>query len=63
MKLQLAKVYEGGRFKGYAVAVDGQILSNQVSTTIESTANDLPVLKAVFFLEAEQAENPICIEV
>lgn len=63
MKFQLAKVYQDGRFRGYAVAVDGQLLSNQISTTIETNPNELPVINAVFRLEDEQAENPIRIEV
>ena len=63
MKFQLAKVYQNGRFKGYGVAVDGQLLSNQISTTIETNPNELPVINAVFRLEDEQAENPIRIEV
>jgi len=63
MKLQLAKVYQNDHFKGYAVAVDGQLLSKQISTTIESNPHELPVIKAVFLLDEEQAENPIRIEV
>ena len=38
MKFQVAKVYRYGRFMGYGIAVDGNLLDGQVSTTVDTDA-------------------------
>lgn len=61
MKTQLAKLYRNGRFTGYGVAVNGELLSSQVSTVIDSDGRGIPTLTAVFNLNSEQVENAVVI--
>ncbi|EJL90227.1 hypothetical protein [Pantoea sp. GM01] len=62
-KIQLAKIYKGDLFKGYGIAVDGELLEQQASTTIESNGVNLPIIVPTFILKNEQVENPIRIQV
>ncbi|MBH3264924.1 hypothetical protein I5R69_25580 [Serratia marcescens] len=62
-KIQLAKIYSGDLFKGFGIAVDGELLEQQVFTTIESSGADLPKLIPTFYLEDEQVENAIRVQV
>jgi len=62
MKIQIAKLYRGDRFIGYGIAVNGELLAQQVSTSIESDAHNLPTIKAIFNLDAELAENQVTID-
>ncbi|HBX2023778.1 TPA: hypothetical protein MM032_003085 [Klebsiella variicola subsp. variicola] len=61
MKFQVAKVYRYGRFMGYGIAVDGNLLDGQVSTTVDTDANGIPLITAVFNMNNEHAENQITI--
>lgn len=62
-KFQIAKVYQSGRFKGYGIAVDGELIECQLSTVIDTEPTAVPTLTATFHITEEQAENPIRIEV
>lgn len=62
MKFQLAKLYRGERFMGYGIAVNGQLLDNQVSTVIDTQSNGLPTVTAVFNLDKNHAESQITID-
>ena len=62
-KIQLAKIYRGDLFKGFGIAVDGELLEQQVCTTIESNSTDLPKLIPTFYLKDEQVENAIRVQV
>jgi len=59
--IQLAKLYMQGQFFGYGLAVDGELLNQQESTTISTNPNELPKINAQFYLKEQQAENPIII--
>jgi len=59
--IQLAKLYKQGQFFGYGLAVDGELLNQQESTTISTNPNELPKINAQFHLKEQQAENPIII--
>ncbi|WP_373629133.1 hypothetical protein [Klebsiella variicola] len=61
MKYQLAKLYRGGEFRGYAIAVDGQLLERQVSTVISTDPGSIPTATVVFKLDSDHAENQITI--
>ncbi|ENZ8120910.1 MULTISPECIES: hypothetical protein [Klebsiella pneumoniae complex] len=61
MKFQVAKVYRYGRFMGYGIAVDGNLLDGQVSTTVDTDAKGIPLITAVFNMKNEHAENQITI--
>ena len=61
MKFQVAKVYRYGRFMGYGIAVDGNLLDGQVSTTVDTDAKGIPLITAVFNMNNEHAENQITI--
>lgn len=62
MKFQIAKLYRGERFMGYGIAVNGQLLDNQVSTVIDTQCRELPTLTVVFNLDKNHAENQITID-
>lgn len=57
MKYQLAKLYRGDRFFGYGITAAGLLLEDQVSTTVETTAEGRPVVIATFNLKSEHLEN------
>ncbi|HGC6390690.1 TPA: hypothetical protein ACI00M_003894 [Cronobacter dublinensis] len=60
-KVQLAQIYRGQRFIGYGVAVDGVLLSQQLSTSINTEPGTVPSITAVLGLDAEANENPVRI--
>ncbi|WP_122095693.1 hypothetical protein [Rahnella sp. Larv3_ips] len=60
--IQLAKLYRSGLFYGYGIAVDGELLEQQIDTNIISEANKMPSITARFRLKEQQAENPIIID-
>lgn len=62
-KIQLAKIYSGETFKGFGLAVDGELLEQQVSTCIESNGVDRTTIIPTFYLKDEQVENAIRIQV
>lgn len=62
MKFQIAKLYRGERFMGYGIAVNGQLLDNQVSTVIDTQCRALPTVTAVFNLDKNHSENQITID-
>ncbi|EMD6792869.1 TPA: hypothetical protein OTP91_002239 [Enterobacter hormaechei] len=57
MKYQLAKLYRGGRFFGYGIAVGGLLIDGQVSTTVKTVPNEIPKVVATFDLSNEQSEK------
>ncbi|MFS7359310.1 hypothetical protein AB6896_10605 [Rahnella inusitata] len=59
--IQIAKLYRSGRFHGFGLAVDGELLDQQVDTNISTKPNELPYITASFYLKEQQAENPIII--
>ncbi|HBQ7281011.1 TPA: hypothetical protein L8Q13_001307 [Klebsiella pneumoniae] len=61
MKYQIAKLYRGDEFLGYAIAVDGQLLDRQVSTIINTEPGSIPTATVVFSLDGDHAENQITI--
>ncbi|HED2640618.1 TPA: hypothetical protein R4Z28_000024 [Klebsiella michiganensis] len=61
MKYQIAKLYLGDDFRGYAIAVDGQLLDRQVSTIISTEPGCIPMATVVFYLDSDHAENQITI--
>ncbi|AVO96988.1 MULTISPECIES: hypothetical protein [Klebsiella pneumoniae complex] len=61
MKYQIAKLYHGDDFRGYAIAVDGQLLDKQVSTIISTEPGCIPTATVVFNLDSDHAENQITI--
>lgn len=61
MKYQIAKLYRGNEFRGYAIAVDGQLLDGQVSTIISTEPCSIATATVVFNLDGDHAENQITI--
>lgn len=61
MKYQIAKLYRGEDFRGYAISVDGQLLDSQVSTIISTEPGSIPTATVVFNLDSDHAENQITI--
>lgn len=60
--IQLAKLYRTGQFIGFGLAVDGELLEQQVDTNISTDPSKLPYITANFYLKEQQAENPIIID-
>jgi hypothetical protein len=61
-QIQLAHLYKHGRFYGYGIAVDGQLLSNQVAVSIETKPDQLPRICVDFNLDSDAVNNPVEIE-
>lgn len=62
-QIQLANIYKHGRFYGYGIAVDGELLDYQLNTNIETKGiHKPPIIKAEFSLTTEMIKNPIDIE-
>lgn len=61
MKYQIAKVYRCGHFFGYGIAVNGELLDGQASTSVATEANGIATITAVFNMNNEHAENQITI--
>lgn len=61
-RVQLAHIYRDKAFIGYGMAVDGELLSQQLSTTINTDAANRPAITAVFNFDAEMNENPVRID-
>lgn len=62
-QIQLAHLYKNGGFYGYGIAVDGQLLSNQVAVNIETRTNQPAIIIHVDYnLSTEAVNNSIDIE-
>ncbi|HHQ4311110.1 TPA: hypothetical protein ACSP7Z_001733 [Serratia fonticola] len=57
--IQLAHLYKGGRFFGYGLTVDGELLEQQVETTITTAPGEIACIAATFRLTNEMVENPV----
>ena len=60
-KLQLAHIYRDQILMDYGVAVDGVLLSQQLSTTVNTELASIPSITAVFRLDACMNDNPVRI--
>lgn len=47
---------------GYGVAVDGVLLSQQLSTTVNTEPATMPSITAIFSLDAGMNEHPVRID-
>lgn len=47
---------------GFRIAVNGQLLDNQVSTIIDTQSRELPTVTAVFNLDKNHAESQFAID-
>ncbi|ENZ8541545.1 MULTISPECIES: hypothetical protein [Klebsiella] len=61
MKIQLARLYRGGRFYGFGIAVNGQLLDGLTSVIINTETRGTPTATAVFNLDKDSAENQVVI--
>ncbi|MES4613015.1 hypothetical protein V2154_10565 [Ewingella sp. CoE-038-23] len=60
-QIQLAKLYKRGMFWGYGIAVEGELVGQQVESNIITEPNKLPIITASFYIKEQQAENPVTI--
>lgn len=60
-QIQLAKLYKRGKFWGYGLAVDGELIGGQADSNIITEPNTLPRITASFYLKDQQVENPVTI--
>lgn len=61
-KVQLAHIYRGQVLMGYGIAVDGVLLSQQLSTTVNTEPATMPSITAIFSLDADMNEHPVRID-
>lgn len=61
MKIQLARLYRGGHFYGFGIAVNGQLLDGLSSVIINTEVSGIPTATAVFNLDKNTAENQVVI--
>ncbi|WP_039879260.1 hypothetical protein [Photorhabdus temperata] len=53
-QVKLSRLFKDGTFKGYALSVEGMLLSNQKQTVVETNAGDPhPALRVVFAVTDE----------
>ena len=62
MKPQIAHLYRNGKFFGYALAINGELIDCQASTDISTKVNEIPSITAIFNIDSEMADNPIRID-
>lgn len=63
-KIQLAHLYNGDRFMGYGLAVDGLLLEKQTNSSIHTQPGRPPVIETHFHMSTEMAcESPLRIQV
>ncbi|HFV9291652.1 TPA: hypothetical protein ACIAIE_001458 [Serratia fonticola] len=60
--IQLAHLYKRGRFFGYGLTVDGELLEQQVETTITTSPGEIACIAATFRLTNEMVESPVRID-
>ncbi|AXG42239.1 MULTISPECIES: hypothetical protein [Photorhabdus] len=57
-QVKLSRLFKDGAFKGYALSVDGMLLSNQKQTVVETNAGDIhPALSVGFIVTDELTHN------
>ncbi|HGH5394184.1 TPA: hypothetical protein ACJI3N_000658 [Raoultella planticola] len=61
MKYQIAKLYRGEHFSGFGIAVNGKLLDGQLNITINTEPGSIPTATVVFYLDKDNAENQIAI--
>lgn len=62
MKPQIAHIYRNGRFFGYGLAVNGELIDWQLSADISSKPNELPKMTVEFVIDNQMTENPVRID-
>lgn len=62
-KVRLAHIYRGKEFIGHGIVIDSELLSQQLSSTIDTDAARRSAITAVFNLDAEMNENSVKIDV
>ncbi|CDH21498.1 hypothetical protein XBKQ1_480010 [Xenorhabdus bovienii str. kraussei Quebec] len=63
-QVKLSRLYKGGHFKGYALSVDGMLLSNQHQVVIETHSRDIhPTLNVTFTVSDEMAGEVVDIHI
>ncbi len=58
---KLCKVYRGEYFIGFGLAIDGELISNLISTTLTTKSDEPNDISAVFSRHMADADNPITI--
>ncbi|MDE9566018.1 hypothetical protein KKI93_18635 [Xenorhabdus bovienii] len=63
-QVKLSRLYKDGHFKGYALSVDGMLLSNQHQVVIETHSRDIhPTLNVTFTVSDEMAGEGVDIHI
>ncbi|WP_340619109.1 hypothetical protein [Xenorhabdus entomophaga] len=61
-QVKLSRIFKGGSFMGYALSVDGLLLSNQKQVIVETKASDVhPTLTVTFAVTNEMADEAVDI--
>lgn len=64
-KIQLARIYRGNYFSGFALAVDGVVLANQKGCQVKThpIARNIAELQVSFNLTSAEVENCLKIDI
>lgn len=61
-RIQLAHLYQGDRFMGYGIAVDGVLLEKQLNTTVRTLPFEAPIIEVHFDLTEEMKSDNLRIQ-
>ncbi|WP_044208830.1 hypothetical protein [Pectobacterium odoriferum] len=64
-KPQIVMLYTGKHFKGFGLAVDGEVIAQQIDARIEQepACHGIAKLHVTFNINREQMENPLHVDV
>ncbi|CDM89675.1 hypothetical protein [Xenorhabdus bovienii] len=63
-QVKLSRLYQRGHFKGYALSVDGMLLSNQQQVVVETHSRDVhPTLNVTFTVSNEMVGDGVDIHI
>lgn len=62
MKVQVAHLYHGNQFRGYGLAINGEVIDQMASIDISTQPGQIPTATVVFYLDAEMTDNPVRID-
>ncbi|GAA0468288.1 hypothetical protein GCM10009413_00390 [Tatumella punctata] len=62
MQPQIAHIYRNGRFCGYGVTVDGELIDRQLSAGIHCSPDDISKVTVTLSVDNEVIENPVRID-
>lgn len=63
INLQIARIYRNNTFLGYGIAVNGELLPEQMSTDIQTEPGQQALMSVVFRMTEKMVEGAVRVEV